>query len=79
MRTCKWIVAPFLLIALSAMAQETAGQLPSSPTPSAQSVISTPAPQPTTPMPAAQAQAARRTSHRRSHDHGPGCGSRHRT
>jgi hypothetical protein len=59
MRTCKWIVAPFLLIALSAMAQEPTGQLPSSPTPSAQSVISTPAPQPTIPMPAAQAQAAR--------------------
>jgi hypothetical protein len=59
MLTCKWIVAPFLLIALSAMAQEPTGQLPSSPTPSAQSVISTPAPQPTTPMPAAQAQAAR--------------------
>jgi hypothetical protein len=59
MLTCKWIVAPFLLIALSAMAQEPTGQLPSSPTPSAQSVISTPAPQPTIPMPAAQAQAAR--------------------
>ena len=58
MVTCKWTVAPFLLIALSAMAQEPAGQLPSSATPSTQSVISTPAPQPTTPIPAAQAAAA---------------------
>jgi len=59
MRICKWKVTAFLVIALTAMAQEPAGQLPSLPTPSAQSVISTPAPQPTTPMPAAQAQAAR--------------------
>ena len=58
MVTCKWIVAPFLLIALSAMAQDPAGQLPSSATPSTQSVISTPAPQPTTPIPTAQASAA---------------------
>jgi hypothetical protein len=56
---CKWIVAPFLLIALSAMAQDPAGQLPSSATPSTQSVISTPAPQPTTPTPTAPAQATR--------------------
>jgi Peptidase family M48 len=59
MLICKWIVAPFLLIALSAMAQDPAGQLPSSATPSTQSVISTPAPQPTTPTPTAPAQATR--------------------
>src|SRR4029077_806018 len=57
MRICKWKVTAFLVIALTAMAQEPAGQLPSLPTPSAQSVT-TPAPQPTTPMPAGPARAA---------------------
>src|SRR5580704_7448121 len=43
MRTCTWMTITFLLIALSAMAQQLAGQSSSSPMPPAQSVVSTPA------------------------------------